>query len=94
MQLRLGDQAETTFIQAFKTVDLSELLFNLQNIDGFDVLIERMKTEEQVESGLAELDFGRMLFVNNHKFKFVRSSGVRGSDYDFEMRYGEWTLSR
>jgi len=92
MRLKLIDQAATSFIQAFKTVDMGELLFNLQNIEGFDALVERMKTEAQVESGLAELDFGRMLFINNHKFRFVRPSGVRGNDYDFEINFDKWTL--
>ena len=39
MRLKLIDQAATSFIQAFKTVDMGELLFNLQNIEGFDALV-------------------------------------------------------
>src|SRR5262249_52943578 len=76
LRLRLGDpteleNAKRIYIQAFKTVDLGELLFNLQNIEGFCQCITRMKTEQFVETGLAELDFARMLFINNHKFKLV-----------------------
>jgi hypothetical protein len=68
------------------------MLFNLQHIDGFVNCVERMKSEEHVESGLAELDFGRMLFANRHKFKFITPQGKRGNDYDFEITLDKWTI--
>ena len=91
MRLKLGDDA-ATYIQTFKTVDLGELLFNLQDVEGFDECISRMQNEEHVEASLAELDFGRMLKVNRHKFKFVVPRSKRGDNYDFEITLDRWVL--
>jgi hypothetical protein len=71
---------------------LAELLFNLQHIEGFDTCIEKMKTEKSVESGFAELDLGRMLFINGHKFRFVKPEGKRGDNYDAEIKFKGWTI--
>jgi hypothetical protein len=97
LRLALGDpakldEAARIYIQSFKTVDLGELLFNLHNVEGFDECVNRMKTETLVESGLAEFDFGRMLYINNHKFRFVLPKGKRGDNYDFEITLDKWTL--
>jgi hypothetical protein len=75
-RLQLADPAELQnakriYIQSFKTVDLGELLFSLQEVDGFCECITRMKTERFVETGLAELDFVRMLYINDQKFRFI-----------------------
>ena len=89
LRLRL-DAANETYIQTYKTIDLAELLFNLQHVVGFfrRMLRPRTKTEQYVESGLAELDFGRMLRINNQKFCFITPKGARGDDYDFEITLG------
>ena len=87
LRLRL-DAANETYIQTYKTIDLAELLFNLQHVVGFDECVTRMKTEQYVELGLAELDFGRMLRINNQKFCFITPKGARGDDYDFEITLG------
>jgi hypothetical protein len=91
LRLRL-DPANETYIQTYKTIDLAELLFNLQHVVGFDECVTRMKTEQHVESGLAELDFGRMLRINNQKFRFITPKGARGDDYDFEITLGKWVV--
>jgi len=95
--LQLADPAELQnakriYIQSFKTVDLGELLFNLQEVDGFCECITRMKTERFVETGLAELDFARMLYINDQKFRFIEPKGKRGDNYDFEITLGKWTV--
>jgi hypothetical protein len=71
-------------IQTFKTVDLGELLFNLQHIDGFDDCIERLKAGN-VEPCLAELDVARMLYINDHIFWFNRPEGEGGYNFDFML---------
>ena len=91
LRLNLGDAADV-YIQSFKTVDLGELLFNLQHVGGFDECVARMRTEALVESGLAELDFGRMLYINGHDFRFVAPKGQRGDNYDFEIALDRWTI--
>lgn len=77
--------AEAT-IQVFRSTDLGELLFNLQNVAGFDELIERMKTGD-IELYLAELRVGRLLYVNDVNFKFVIPRGTVQKDYDLEITH-------
>jgi hypothetical protein len=71
-------------IAAFRLIDLSETLFNLQNVTGFDECIERMRNGD-IEGTFAELDFGRMLFLNEVPFRFVPPVGVKRFDYDIEL---------
>lgn len=78
-----GDAQELSF---YRIIDLSEVLYNLQDISGFDECLERLRKGE-IEGVFAELDLGRMLFGNQIEFKFVRPSGKRGADYDVELVY-------
>ncbi len=78
-----GQDAETT-LTAFKIVDFAELLFNLQNIEGVDICLDRMR-QGNIEGTYAELDFGRMLYLANLNFRYVEPSGVLGTDYDIEI---------
>ncbi len=85
-----NDQEEQSK-RAYRILDLAELLFNLQEIDGFADCIERMKNGD-IEATYAELDFGRMLHMHDVKFRFVVPSGKKGSDYDIEIDNGEWQI--
>src|SRR5262245_18867929 len=71
-------------IASYRAAELGELLFNLQNVPGFDERIEQMKTMDP-ESCLAELLIARMLYINDWVFSFVKRTGERGKDYDFEI---------
>src|SRR5262245_28355877 len=51
-------------VQLFKAIDLGELLFNLQNIEGFDGCVSRLRGGD-IEATLAELDVARMLYIND-----------------------------
>jgi len=85
--LRLdADKMENAQAQAFRVIDLAELLINLQNIEGFDQLIYRMKTHDP-ESYLAELRVGRILYINDAHFRFITPGGKKGDDYDLEIIY-------
>jgi hypothetical protein len=75
---------ERAQLSLFRVIDFAELLFNLQEIDGFDYCIEQMR-QGNIEGTYAELDFGRMLRASNIEFRFVVRSGVKGSDYDIEI---------
>jgi hypothetical protein len=75
---------ERAQLSLFKIVDFAELLFNLQDIEGFDYCIEQMR-QGNIEGTYAELDFGRMLRASNIEFRFVIRRGVKGSDYDIEI---------
>ena len=70
--------------RSYRVVELAELLFNLQHIEGFDQCIKRMRRGD-IEGTHAELDFGRMLHSAGVKFQFVEPQGIRGRDYDVEI---------
>jgi hypothetical protein len=70
----------------YRTMDLAELLYNLQHVPGFDQCIARMRSGD-IEGTYAELDFGRMLYVHQMPFRYVIPSGVKGSDYDVDVLY-------
>jgi hypothetical protein len=71
---------------AFRLIDLSEVLYNLQDVAGFDECIRRMR-DGNIEGTYAELDFGRMLYLNRVPFRFVVPQGVKKLDYDIEILY-------
>ena len=71
-------------IQYFRTIDLGELLFNLQNVEGFDGCVVRLKAGD-IEPTMAELDVARVLYINDHQFWFVERHGKAGSDFDFRL---------
>jgi hypothetical protein len=83
--LRVGTPSgRVTELQAYAVVELGELLFNLQEVHGFENFIKEMRPETP-EPRLAELRVARMLYVNNAAFRFVERAGKRGRDYDLEI---------
>jgi hypothetical protein len=83
LRLIPGESLETQ-LSTFRIVDFAEILWNLQDIDGFDLCIERM-AKGNIEATYAELDFGRMLYVNDVNFRFVEPQQKKGSDFDIEI---------
>jgi hypothetical protein len=71
-------------VQSFRIVDFAEILFNLQHTPGFDDCIQRM-IDGDIEGTYAELDLGRMLYQSAIDFRFVKSSGRKGDDFDIEI---------
>ena len=69
-------------------IDLAEVVYNLQSVCGFHECIAKMRNGE-IEGPYAELDLGRMLFLNRVPFKFVARQGVKGKDYDLEVEYSD-----
>jgi len=57
-------------ISFFRVMDLAEVLYNLQTVPAFDECISRMR-DGDIEGTFAELDFGRMLYLNRAPFRFV-----------------------
>jgi hypothetical protein len=70
----------------FRVMDLAEVIYNLQAVPGFDECITRMR-DGDIEGTYAELDFGRMLYLNEVPFRFVVPQGTTGFDYDIEVEY-------
>ena len=80
-----------TQISSFRIVDLAELLFNLQKIEGFDRCIEQMKHGD-LEGTYAELDLGRMLHIAGHTFRFIKPKQMKREDYDVEIILPDGTI--
>lgn len=77
-------------LTALRVIDLAEIIFNLQEVEGFDDCIARMGAGD-IEGTFGELDLGRMLYLNRVPFRFVRPSGVKGADYDAKITYPDGT---
>jgi hypothetical protein len=75
--------------QSYRMVDLAELLFNLQNVEGFDDCIDRMR-QGFIEATYAELDLGRMLYLSETAFRFIKPQGKKENDYDIEIKLPDW----
>jgi hypothetical protein len=74
-------------ISAYRIIDLAEILYNLQDVSGFDECISRMR-DGDIEGTNAELDFGRMLYLNSIQFRYVVPQGTPdGANYDVELFY-------
>jgi hypothetical protein len=73
-------------LSVYRLIDLAELLFNLQHVEGFDDCLGRMRAGN-IEDTYAELDFGRMLFWHHAPFRYVKPIGVTGADYDVDIIY-------
>jgi hypothetical protein len=76
-------EREKSFV---RIIDLAEVLYNLQDVLGFDECLSRLR-DGNIEGTLGELDFGRMLYLNKVMFRFVIPQGVKKRDYDFEILY-------
>ena len=62
---------------------LAEALFNLQRIEGFAGIHNRLLKGE-IEPCVGELEAARFLKIRAEKFRFVVPQGKRGEDYDLE----------
>jgi hypothetical protein len=71
-----------------RMLDFAETLFNLQHVGGFDHRVEQMRTGDP-ESGLAEFDFGKFLYIHDIDFRYVVPTGQRGRDFDCAVTYGD-----
>jgi hypothetical protein len=69
-------------LSAYRLIDLAELLYNLQLVEGFDDCLDRMR-QGDIEATYAELDLGRMLFWHYVLFRYVKPTGVTGADYEW-----------
>ena len=65
-------------------ISLAEMVFNLQDVPGFDGRLERV-AQADLESAVAELEAARLLAGSNLQFRFVRESGHKQEDYDIEL---------
>jgi hypothetical protein len=79
-------------LSCFRIIDLAEVLYNLQNVSGFDACIAKMRNGD-IEGTYAELDFGRMLYLNRVPFRYVVPHGTKGEDYDVQIIYPDGVIA-
>jgi hypothetical protein len=91
LQINECDQSSKD-LSALRMIDLAEVIYNLQLVLGFDDCIARMKAGD-IEGTFAELDLGRMLFLNSVSFRYVVPQGVKGKDYDVEVIYPDGVIA-
>jgi hypothetical protein len=75
-----------------RVVQLAEVLFNLQGIPGFEHCLDRM-FGGQIESAMAELEFGMFLHRQGVSFNYIKPSGVKKQDYDVDVPYEGGTVA-
>jgi hypothetical protein len=73
-------------LRGLRVIDLAEVIYNLQHVLGFDECIVKMKNGD-IEGTYAELDLGRMLYLNQVPFRYAVAQGVKRLDYDVEVEY-------
>jgi hypothetical protein len=76
----------TTDLSGLRIIDLAEVIYNLQDVPNFDTCITRMRGGD-IEGTAAELDLGRMLYLNKVPFRYVVPQGVKGKDYDADILF-------
>ena len=73
-----------------RALELAETLFNLQETPGLDYVIDRIMSG-QIESAVAELDFGMFMRIQGTQFSYRGETGVKGQDYDVDLVYPDGT---
>lgn len=84
-----GSAART--VTARRTVELAELLLNLQHVKGieavFDQLASDQLTHDQVESAFAELQAGALLDHARTPFRYIWPAKITREDFDIELGF-------
>jgi len=65
---------------------LAEMVLNLTCIKGVESPFEQIANGE-IESGCAELEAGKLLYMRKIPFRFIWPSGVGGESFDLEIRF-------
>jgi hypothetical protein len=78
---------EDRFKNQDRVIALADMLFNLQDINGFDLKLKRLRTED-LESLVAEFEVAALLAKSNIAIQFVEESSTIGADYDIAATIG------
>jgi hypothetical protein len=68
--------------------EFAEALLNLQNIEGFEAVLDELK-HGKIESACGELDVARMMAFYGLKCCFVKPTRGTKRNYDFEIYYAD-----
>lgn len=76
-----------------RMIDLADSLFLLQYCEGFESRLEKLgelsreRPEVILEDIAIELNVAKRIFRNGHSIKFIKRSGVKGNDFDLEIKF-------
>ncbi len=82
-----SEEAEESLRHQERIVRLSELLYNLQNVDGIEERLVSLQSG-MLEATYAELEFAGHFHSRNVRVKFRERSGTKSQDYDFTATFG------
>ena len=82
---------EGSWRAGLQAYELAEMLFNLQDIENFGSILQRLKVG-QIDAVIAELEVARFLRVHEENFRFVEPIGNLGSDFDIVVLRDEITI--
>ncbi len=68
--------------------EIAECLYNLQDTPGIKIRIELMKSDN-LESALGELQVAKLFAHPSFRLRFIKPTGIAGSDYDLEFTTSE-----
>lgn len=89
--LRTAPNSDNDCIRHLSRVtELGEMLINLQYVPGIIERIELLKKINnpkygRIEDIVAELVCARILFLQKIPFRFIKTTGIKGADYDLEF---------
>lgn len=81
-----GDVADRE--RAICWIRIAHMIHALQKCDGFAEWIDGMRNHE-VEAAFFELGLATLMVQNGYELRFVKPTGVKGQDYDFDVRIGD-----
>jgi hypothetical protein len=79
-------------VYSMRMLNLAEMLFNLQGVDGFQTCLYHM-TLDQLESALSELQIGMMLYQDRIAFRYIDPQSVIGKSPDIEITLADGTMA-
>jgi hypothetical protein len=79
-------------IYSMRMLNLAEMLFNLQSVEGFEHPLGQL-ANGQIESGLAEMQLGMMLYQAHHKLRYIDPNIRPGKIHDIELDFSNGSTS-
>jgi hypothetical protein len=83
------DNSPQTHKHVYQVIALADYCFNLQGVDGFGGRVDDLGEAGTLEAALAELQAAQLIVKSGLAFRFRDETGIRGQDYDCEIRFGE-----
>jgi hypothetical protein len=67
-----GGTSEEEAARNYRVIDLAECMINLKDVEGISECLSRMREAQNPEARYAELHIGKMLYINQWPFRFVK----------------------